>query len=97
MTEVFPFGWDQRVSVKDGEPSEPVIIVARNLRFAKAWCELYNVNPASRRIKYVTNDVTRLYGTQGAYCVDLGTDSAEIREYLERLKVLGAVEMLHKT
>jgi hypothetical protein len=83
-----------KIDITDGEPSELILIITRNLRFAQEWCHVYGVNPRSRMVKYVTH-VTDLHGMRNVWYVDLGTDSEELREYLEKLKSLDALKSLH--
>lgn len=83
-----------KIDITDGEPSEQILIITRNVRFGQEWCLVYGVNPRSPMIKYV-NHVTALHGMRNVWYVDLGTDSQELREYLEKLKSLGSLKSLH--
>lgn len=83
-----------KIDVKAGEPSEPILIIARNPRYAREWCHLHGVNHESRMVKYVTH-VTDLHGMRDLWYVDLGTDSQELREYVEKLKSFGSLKPLH--
>lgn len=83
-----------KIDVVNGEPSETILIITRKLRFAEEWCRVYGVNPRSRMIKYVTH-ITDLHGIRNVWYVDLGTDSEDLREYLEKLKSLGSFKPLH--
>lgn len=83
-----------KIDITNGEPSERILIIARNLRYAQAWCDLYKINPRSRMIEYVTH-FTQLHGMKDIWYVDLGTDSDQLREYAEQLKSLGAIKPLH--
>lgn len=83
-----------KIEVVNGEPAEIILILARNIRYAQGWCDLYGVNPRSRKVKYITHEVD-LHGFNDVYYVDLGTDNWVLREYFERLKAAGRIKSLH--
>jgi hypothetical protein len=79
------------VRITNGEPSEKILIIARNMLYVNEWCREHGVNPKSRNVKFVSG-ITHLYGVKGAYYVDLGTDDIEFRTLLEGLKILGHIK-----
>jgi hypothetical protein len=91
---VVEYVWE-KIQVVNGEPSERILIIARNLRYVHEWCRIHAVNPNSRMVKVVTraDDFLGL-GTTGSYYVDLGTDDDGVKHVLERLKSLDAVRPL---
>jgi hypothetical protein len=88
------FIWE-KIQVVNGEPSERILIIARNLRYMQEWCRIHAVNPNSRMVKTVirADDFLGL-GTTGSYYVDLGTDNEGVKSVLERLKELDAIRPL---
>lgn len=84
----------ERMDVVDGEPSEKILIIARNYRYAQEWCRVHEINWNSRNVKIVTRDILGVHGITGSYYVDLGTDSPDVRELVERLKSLDAIRPL---
>ena len=86
------FVWD-KVQVVNGEPSERILIIARNFRYAREWCIVHDINMYSPMIQLATHHGS-LHGISGMYYVDLGTDNEEFRTLIERLKDLGAIKPL---
>lgn len=86
------FVWEQ-IEVKDGEPSEKILIVARRIEYVIEWCRIHKINMGSPNVWFVKT-ITNLQGAANAYYVDLGTDNQELRTLLERLKNLGHIKPL---
>ena len=84
----------ERMEVVNGEPSEKILIIARNYQYAVEWCLIHEINPKSRNVIIVIRNVLGLRGIPGAYYVYLGTDHSDVRELFERLKALDAIRPL---
>ena len=83
------FVWEQ-IQVVKGEPSEKILIIARNPRYVEEWCRIHEINPRSKMVKFVRT-IFDLQGVTGCYYVDLGTDNPHFRELLERYKALDVI------
>jgi hypothetical protein len=81
------------VIVVNGEPSEKILIIARNMLYVNEWCWENGINPRSRNVKFIRS-IVDFQGIKDAYYVDLGTDSPEFRTLLEQLKILGHIKPL---
>lgn len=86
------FVWE-KVQVENGNPSERILIIARNIRYILEWCRIHNINPNSTMVKKVTHEFD-LIGISGMYYVDLGTDDPELRTLIERLKAMKSIKPL---
>ena len=86
------FVWE-KIQVENGEPSERILIIARNLRYAQEWCRIHGINFNSPMVRFVSS-LDDFYGTSGMYYVDLGTDDQDIRLVVERLKMMAAIKPL---
>jgi hypothetical protein len=86
------FVWD-KIQVVNGQPSEPILIIARDFRYAREWCRVHNINMYSPMIRLATR-LSSLQGISGMYYVDLGTDNADFRTLIERLKSMAAIKPL---
>ena len=86
------FVWE-KIQIENGHPSEKILIIARNLRYAKAWCDVYNINYNSHMISFASH-LNDLRGISGMHYVDLGTDDEDFRTLIERLKAMNAIKPL---
>ena len=88
------FVWE-KIDVVNGEPSERILIIARNYRYIQEWCRIHGINHQSRMVRPVMG-INDLYGhgVTGCYYVELGTDNEALRELTERLKSLDAIRPL---
>lgn len=79
------------VEVKDGSPSEMILIIARSFIYVAEWCRIHEIDPRSPKIRWARS-LDDFHGVTGSYYVDLGTDSQDVREVAERLKSLNAIK-----
>lgn len=86
------FVWE-KIKVTNGDPSVRILIIARNTRYVHEWCRIHEINPHSPMVRAATC-FADLHGIAGMYYVDLGTDEHELRVFIERLKIIGAIEPL---
>lgn len=86
------FVWEQ-IQVTDGQPSEPILIIGRNMMYIDAWCRIHGISPRSPKVRQVFS-INDLHGISDMFYVDLGTDDQDIRTLLERLKAIGAIKPL---
>jgi hypothetical protein len=86
------FVWEQ-MQIENGEPSERILIIARNIRYVHEWCRIHSINPRSPMIRVVKHFYD-LRGVSGMYYVDLGTDDAELRTLIEQLKAIQTIKPL---
>lgn len=86
------FVWE-KIQITNGEPSEQILIIARNARYVEEWCRIHGINHHSTMIKFAER-VVDLIGISDMYYVDLGTDDPEFRALIERWKAIAAVKPL---
>lgn len=85
--------WEQ-IKIVDGEPSERIIIIARNLHYVKVWCQTHRINHNSRRIQPILK-ITDMFGFTDVWYVDLGTDNHDLREFIEQFKASNSIKPLN--
>lgn len=87
------FVWE-KIQVDNGEPSEKILIIARNLRYMQEWCSIHGINWRSPMVKFVSS-VRGLHGiSPEGYFVYLGTDDLELWDRLEQWTSMNVIKPL---
>lgn len=86
------FVWE-KIQVENGEPSERILIIARDFRYAQEWCRIHGINFRSPAIRFASK-LDHFHGISGMYYVDLGTDDQDLRLVVEHLKMMATIKPL---
>lgn len=81
------------MEIVNGQPSERILIIARDLHCAYEWCRTHKINPRSSNIRLITS-AHDLRGYWDVYYVDLGTDDQELRCFFEKLRIAHQLKVL---
>lgn len=83
----------QQIQVTDGEPSEPILVVARDLKYVKEWCRIYGINSESLMLIPILHGID-LHGFTDVYYINLGTNDQDLNTMIERLVSMHMLKQL---
>lgn len=79
----------------DGNPSEKILVIARNHRVFRGWCDVYGVNWMAPNVIFVQN-ISHTHGISKAWLVDLGADNPQLRAWIDNKLKAGIYKHLHE-